>query len=50
MTIWWTDGGVTLHVGFGRWALVDAAVGINEGQVLTLCRGEARAWGLCSLV
>ena len=47
---WGRNAEVALHVGFGRWALVDAAVGIDEGQVLTLCRGEARAWGLCSRV
>jgi hypothetical protein len=47
---WGRNAEVALHVGFGRWALVDAAVGIDEGQLLTLCRGEARAWGLCSRV
>ena len=41
------DPEVVLDVGFGRWAAEDAAIGIDEGQILTLlfrisgsCRGQ----------
>ena len=44
-TIWWTVGGVTLemalHVGFGRRPAEDAAIGVDEGQILALLLGEA---------
>src|SRR4051794_32443108 len=43
-TIWCTEGGLTpemaLHVGLGRGTAMDAGVGVNEGQVLTLRVGE----------
>jgi hypothetical protein len=32
---------MTLQVGFGRRAAMDARIGINEGQVLALPVGEA---------
>src|SRR3954471_3514592 len=36
----WTDPEMTLHVGLGRGTAMDAGVGVNEGQVLTLRVGE----------
>src|SRR5215208_5344977 len=44
-TIWCTEGGLSwkwrLHVGLGRGTAVDAGIGVDEGQVLPLPRGEA---------
>ena len=46
-TIWWTLGGddleVPLHVGFRGRVAEDTAVGVDEGQVLTLLFGERGA-------
>ena len=39
----WGDLEVPLHIGFRGWAAEDSAVGVNEGQVLTLFVGEG--WG-----
>src|SRR3954462_4935911 len=33
-----------LHVGFGRWAVMNPAVGIDESQVLALLVGETWRW------
>ncbi len=50
-TIWWTVGAVTSkwrHVGFGRGAFEDPAIGVDEGQVLALELRKAgpRRWAL----
>jgi hypothetical protein len=37
----WADAEVALHVGFSRCASAYARIGIDEGQVLALCFGEA---------
>ena len=50
MDRWGSNAEVALHVGFGGCAFVDAAVGINDRQILALCLGEARACARCSLV
>ena len=36
---------VSLHVGFGGWSSEDAGIGVDEGQVLPLCGGEAALRG-----
>ena len=37
---WRSDAEVTLHIGFGWSAAEDAGIGMNEGQILALFRGE----------
>ena len=36
---------VSLQFGLGGWVTVDAAIGVDEGQVLALDAGEARLIG-----
>ena len=38
-----TDAEVALDVGFGGWTSEHVGVGMDEGQVMTLLLGEARA-------
>jgi hypothetical protein len=38
----WRDLEVSLQLGLGGWVTVDAAIGVDEGQVLALGGCEAR--------